>query len=616
MTGTTGATYEELVREAFIEPIRSVLIVDDDYPTLDDTLNGFGKENPPRTKRWADEGQLAKVKEVVDEFRKHNGPYILDIHDGAIPDEQVDEENAGRLQPTDLLILDYELDAKADGTAALAMARKTLENTHFNMILVHTQEDLGHVFKRFVIGLLQPLGDWWAEGLEGTEKFDDFLEDNSRDLGDAIGDSGYLELRKMEITGIIEELNERILEGKGIWGPCAVLLKRTAQASEIADDEWGNLVRHWARGYEQEDDDKFADTDLMVKDWDGGETMWIRSAMGFIAFKGKGEKGALLEKLTSALVAWRPHQSRLILSKLRNEMNRRGFELQDDALGGKAVGAGWYYNLLKNKGTTGPKVEAMARNHSEQLIDQLIPDVVAYANRLLAADADADPIEAVKATFEIDLSQNEAIEAATIGHNAFVGSKPVNGDHLDFGHIVELNGLYWVCMTPACDMVPKRYREMTLQLDHNDGKKRFSAVRLRETSIGGTIQGGNIPKAFGNTKYIMQSAEKFGTIFSSVDKEDGGKDHFAFQISAEAGSAPVWTTMYALNDGCFKTEGNRTIEVQYVRQNNNEGAELDSLEIASGTARVCGQLRYEYALNVQAFLMRSLSRIGLDFLST
>ena len=136
-------------------------------------------------------------------------------------------------------------------------------------------------------------------------------------------------------------------------------------------------------------------------------------------------------------------------------MNERGIEVQDDALGNVDVGAIWYLRLLEQEE---PKLQSLigrtVRHHSEQLLDQLLPKVNDFASRLCRLDAKDEAFDAVKKRFGLDLKNEEELLRAQAGHNAFVGSKPPAGAHLELGHIFDLDGIYWICATPACDMVP------------------------------------------------------------------------------------------------------------------------------------------------------------------
>lgn len=86
-------------------------------------------------------------------------------------------------------------------------------------------------------------------------------------------------------------------------------------------------------------------------------------------------------------------------------------------------------------------------------------------------------------------------------------------------------------------------------------------------------------------------------------KVNGTPKLFAFNESADAN--PFWAAMYALNQGKFKE--NYKFDVSRLRRVNGE------LKATITEARVVGQLRYEYALNLVQKLGVSFTRVGLDF---
>ncbi len=70
-------SYRDLINEAFIAPIRSAVVVDDEFPTLDEFLND--KEAAGR-KKYAD-----RAREIICFCRNRTPyPWIVDVHDGKI----------------------------------------------------------------------------------------------------------------------------------------------------------------------------------------------------------------------------------------------------------------------------------------------------------------------------------------------------------------------------------------------------------------------------------------------------------------------------------------------------------------------------------------------------
>lgn len=160
-------TFEHLVREAFIAPLRSVLIVDDQYPTWDEIFNSkmTGDKHSPdiqdrsSRKKWNDPIVADEIQRLISEFRRKNPGFIIDIHDGLSTGGNSEEPKAlaNHLHQSDLLILDYNLEGGDVGTGG-DMARKiissVLENPHFNLVVVHTSEDLDTTIYECLRGLM------------------------------------------------------------------------------------------------------------------------------------------------------------------------------------------------------------------------------------------------------------------------------------------------------------------------------------------------------------------------------------------------------------------------------------------------------------------------------
>ena len=587
-------TYQALIEEAFLEPIRSVLIVDDEYPTLHDVL----LEPEERAEKFRSKGwdrtmdRRAQVRTIIERFRRPEAPYLLDIHDGKSPTEEKDEEKVGTLQQTDLLILDYQLERnnEGDGTAAVRIAREALSNKHFNLILVHTQEPLEHVFHEFLIGFLTP---HFSNGssVVPDDELQGFLDKHENRLLAGVDVEQYAAARYLMLAKNLEDLKRAIHEGSAHWGEVKAILK----AGGLHRRKWMEAVIYALQVFEQDDPRRFANSELDVVDWNEGPVKFIRALRGFVAFKSKRDEKDLMLNISEALCEWAPRPSRLMLTKLRAEMNERGIEVQDDALGDTDVAAIWYLRLLRaDNRNLNEVVETTVRNHSEQLLDQLLPRVCAFAKRIREVDAEGEPMEAASKRFDLDLSDKKVRTEAKLGHNAFVGSKPVKSVHLELGHIIEIGNDFWVCLTPACDMVPKRHRGKPY--DRIEGIKRFTAVKL-------------VPRKPGEG---LSVATRGGQIFANVSMRDGNTERRAFSVASELDASPAWMTMYVQDDGFLPDEDNPVCRISYMSEPSSDyGPTIP--EVVDDRARVCGMLRYEYALEIQSRFTASQSRIGLDF---
>lgn len=587
-------SYSDLITEAFIEPIRSVLIVDDDYPTLHEILlDDAVREQKHGHKNWQE--NRARIRSVIEEFRRPKAPYLLDIHDGTSPSEETDERQVHTLHQTDLLILDYQLDKsrEGDGSKAIRIAREALANKHFNLILVHTQEPLDRVFKEFVIGLSVARHGVPPDSL--PETFQKFLDHHEDDLLKAVQDSQYIWTTLLE-NRPDDRLRRAVQAGNSPWGDVKAVLEK----SGLRRAEWTCAVKYALQVFEQENAKIFSTEDLGVSYWGQEPVKFIRGARGFIAFKDKKEGGELLPTVQKALSAWNPRPPRLMLTKLRAEMNERGIEVQDDALGEPDVGAMWYHRVLRaDEQNLDSIVNSTVRNHAEQLLDKLLPNVSTFAKEIRLVDQalidqGTDPFDVVKSHFKVDLTNAEVLTKARMGHNAFVGSKPAKSLHLELGHVLRIDQDYWLCLTPACDMVPKVNRGRPW--DRMDGIKRFTALKLLKKQ---------------NEKDAIAAATKGGQIFANILNDDGTSKRVAFSAAENPGSSPAWMMMYVQNDGYLPHEDAPRCTVSYVSAPNDQ--ESSQLEMKHADATVCGMLRYEYALEIQSRFITSQSRIGLDF---
>jgi CheY-like chemotaxis protein len=134
----TASGYGRLIEEVFIDPIRTVVVVDDEFPTLDALLD---KElgNPDRS--WKPEN-AKRAQEIIRFCRDDKRRWLVEIHDGKPPTSiAAESEAASHLHQSDLMILDFHLDEKRpnDGGDAIRILRRLADNDHFNLVVVYTK---------------------------------------------------------------------------------------------------------------------------------------------------------------------------------------------------------------------------------------------------------------------------------------------------------------------------------------------------------------------------------------------------------------------------------------------------------------------------------------------
>lgn len=602
-------SYEDLVREVYIEPLRSVLIIDDDYPTWDEILlsvdggQGLDAPNSYAEKKW--KVNPGPVRDVISALRSAESNLILDVDDGSKIDLATTSELIGNLHQTDLLILDYQLDRTSeDGTKAIKILRDIKANANFNLVVVQTAANLDKAFRDVLLALLAPCPD---------EKKDEKIATGLNLIGEAEVDHPTL-LRDLRASfGLEQYLTLRQAPGAALSAAFRGQQPFAAFKQLCDDCVWRGatvrLVLEWAVfDFEDLFSEKMHDAEVSNLSWSIEGIKWIRSSTAFVAFTNKRLAADLIGDLQNALVAWAPPPTRLLLAKLRKELDDRGSVAEDTALGNSHVLARWYYELLKvDSQKQAFLIDETISRHTEQLISEVRPEVVKFSKAIIDHDKlkvsngpknssalDVSIEKVVKSHFKIDLSDDGERAISELEHNAFICSARPSGGHLKTGHIFKIDDHYWVCLSPLCDLVPGQKNSGIFGEVGN--RMPFLAVRFRR------VEGDNLAKTFSRIKDDIQSnryifVKESGRIIILCLNEEG---------TTNTDSAPHWFPLYAGNQGVFSDDFRLKISKL-------ANAENGRLVFKSHDVQVFSQLRYEYALNLMQKLGASMNRVGLDF---
>ena len=578
-------SYEQFIREAFIDPIRSVLIIDDDYPTYDEILGQREEAHraAPSKKSWTRASSRTRIREQIREFREGPRPLLVDIHDGSNVTGSDETKVASYLHHTDLLILDYELDKsrRGDGSQAIDILRSLMRNNHLNLVVVYTNLNLDAVFDSVRIGMLGPSEDdvaqedrRTAERLidEGADREDGFSEK----LHESVGTAQYLYSRK----------HEKYLRAM------AKKKEPFRRFVDLCPDRWSLdeqkiVLRHLLEQFEREKQDRLNEKTPSGLDWSCSRNIrWVRTDSVFVAFAEKSGTGDLRSVLLESLKNWDPDPSTLFLTKIRASMDEYGVVNPAGVLKQRDAFALWYENLLTAKDTERKAliVESVSR-HSDRLMETIRPRVTDFAEKLVDDASAESPIATVGKRFGVDLSNKEVRKRAALSHNVLVCSKPPEGWHLSTGHIFMMNEDTWICLSPACDMAPGQFSGP--RVAELGSRLPFMAVRLTP------VRDDRLPEDLTSGRYVFL-------------KIDDAVKSFSFNPHS-ANSAPDWDILYAENRGEFSGENFRFTVIRI------EGSGTGAITRVPHEAQVVAQLRYEYALNFVHKLGGSLTRIGLDF---
>ena len=525
--------YRRFIEEAFIAPIRSVLIVDDDYPTYDEILktdDGMGARGDAHARKaWR--RQRERVANVIGAFRRRRPPLLVDIHDGANVPTEGNESAATHLHQCDLLVLDYELDRDrpGDGSRAIGILAALMSNLHFNLVIIYTNEDLDVVFDAVRWGLVTPSTDVLSDGeIENAKRWiddgEDEFEDFERDLHNTIGSAQYFHSR-MHGSSYLRTM-VRAQE------PYA-LFNHQADRVNWSRDQRKLVLKYLLRRLERANDvpsntaNRFSDLEWSVPD-----PRWLKSNSAFVALSRKtGDDDDLLTDLGAALNHWSPRPSRLFLTKVRAEIDEYGVAVQSAALSNHFALAYWYFDLLESGDAERRRwrVSESVSRHAGQLMQTVLPRVEEYVTRLIEAEvAGGNSVEICKGHFAVNLDNDAHKRTAMLEHNAFVCSMEPTGWHLSTGHVFSMLDDHWLCLSPTCDMVPSQLP--TWRTDATGERLPFIGVKLL------SIRSGKALRDIHSNRFVFLGI-------------GGEVKCYSFNDPSRDGSAPHWYTLYAEKRG-------------------------------------------------------------------
>lgn len=581
----TESAYCDLIREAYIDPIRTVTVIDDEYPTLDGMLASISAGDAA----WEEDVEhVKKVQDILQFCREKEKPWLVDIHDGKNEEEAV----APYLHHSDLMILDYHLEGDDTNGAekAIEILRTLAINDHFNMVVVYTkgysgpENDIDRVVREIALALSAPddslkLSDKTAQSvIEAIEEWEIEDEDILEKLKREITAQTYLTVRS---AGSDCQKALGLPEGKALLElhklrpkPVQVKLKDLFQ---------------WLLSKKQEELKKQLSPSQLGKvtlSDPGTSANWIRTDRLFVSVVNKKKQAKEIpKKLMEALAQWCPRPHRLLMAKMRALIDARGAVAEAQVLGNEYIQTGWLLDLLDNEDQRA--ISRTINRHWEALGDILAQDIYAFGERLVTCLTSQDKKEILK--MHSPLKPSDEANNINKHFNCYVSTKPVEGFHLTTGHILDFSGeenehKYGICLSPACDLVPGQKKSGWFGRLGN--YQPFITIFLTDVSEKTALKG------------IQQNIFLFLNISDEIKT-------FAFNPDGNIKANPSWERMFAENNGVFSDT--RELDIMRLADGSN------GLEIKHSTAKVVSQLRYEYALNLLQRLGVSMTRIGLDF---
>lgn len=600
-------TYRELIKEVYIDPIRTVVVIDDEFPSLDGMI---AKELSEKGAWKGKPVDVETVKEILQFCRHREKPWLVDVHDGNNIPFKGDEIIAPYLIHSDLMILDFNL--KDTGEKAIKILRKLADNKHFNMVIVYTSGDIDAVVRDIALGLTcadenlslsndtieDQLGDWEAED-----------EDILGKLNAEITEQIYLNYRTQKENGCKKLLRQP--EGLKIVD----LFKKKPKSITLQPIQ---IIKWLLLKKENDLKSKLSPIDLGHVSTASPEKniKWIRTDCLFVTVVNKHHRPSTLpDKLLDALHEWCPEPHRLLMSQMRFLMDDRGVIAESEILENHYLQAGWLKELLDSKyhrHIQNQVITNTVSKHWEALGDVLRKDIGIFAGRLALHLNTQDTADVFarhckikinpghfniqKATDTLEKQSktkfDPELKNITKHINCYNSTKPVSGYHLTTGHVLELdNGIpekeYWICLSPACDLVPGQ--KTSGLFGRVKDSMPFTAVEL--TKIG--------------EQKAIEEANHNIFLFLEINKEIYT---FTFHRNGDLNANAVWEQMIAEKLGAFDPKAK---ELQLWRP--SQHPKNKRITMKKHTVQVVAQLQYEYALNLLQRFGATMSRVGLDF---
>jgi len=617
-----ATSFSELVHEAFIAPLRSVLIVDDQYPTWEEILNSRmegGTRDDALESRSASKDWIKLPSEplnVIREFRSAKPGFVIDIHDALAPSPtkvsgttppESPSELADHLHQSDLLVLDYNLEGEVGslrGLKAREILRSILTNRHFNLVIVHTgEDDLKEVISECLLSLVSSCSASFDAGILGKlseldERLDELEAGEAFDrkrLQTEFAVENYLSFRECEGD---KRFFADYMQGKG---PLAGLQRWAAELGLERGDQ--KTFLWWAlREFEKGHGVRASETSFEGLCWSVGDSCkWLRASRGFVAFVKKGPDD-LLSELQKALEDWKPTPSRLLSAKYRHSLSSVGVEAEDRSLLNPYIFAQFYDNIMEPaRSGVLPAQALLARQfklkehvsrQSEGVAFLIENELVEFGEKIVQTDQNNGRTFA--SHYGIDLTDKKVKRAAVDQFNSYVSTLPQKSgpDQLDCGHVFKLGADWWVCATPACDLQPGQ-NSIAFVGQSNDLRP-FTALQLVQMKAD-ELENDNINS--GSCCFVYDDTEQKVVCLGLRSTSDERKP---------ATQKVTWRTFLAKGQGLISDRKCDIIQLKLGE---------DGIQQSLLVGQIIGKLRYEYALNYIQRVGASVSRIGLGYSS-
>jgi hypothetical protein len=617
-TVKTDGIYAETVRSTFRKKaLRTVFIIDDQFPSYEDLASG--------DEQSAQFKEKARAQTLYRAFRRHQIPCDVENRVGKLDD------SIEYIRKSDLIVLDYNL-APSDTRQSIGLIRKLALTKHFNTVVLYTaDENLDEVWLNVAVSLR---GDWKEpEEILGEDRATKWAE---------LSDGGALPSTTLAL------IKESIVSQTPSWPAedLKTVLDSLKDGGLSVDkpeqDLWMHaLVHRDVRERLRDDaDGRSAARQVVRGDCKKDGARWIQCLNCFVAILGKpkiahgndpGKEGEgddaeatrIFDCLDTAFLDWHPSLVQILISEIQNILELEAFANDEIRLRDPQVQHGLLYFLLSSleTGVTHsdtdrlmPPLQIILDKLLETIRHRITTDgeLGSVAQKLFAEElkelqwpiASNSPAESFKKTFAAaksmarittKVNNNEVVFKL----NSFLSTEPFRGGSVTTGTIfkAEQSDDFWICTTPACDLVVRKPATMQAWSHALDPMRPIVAVKIVtddwNRSLKDATQG----------KHIFLQTATGPRGFIALDPESGQPSyeflflHESAKTSAAASAAEFPSFLASrLEVGSASPGG------------------VESRSLLERKFLVVGQLRPEYASRLLQTTGQHLSRLGVDYM--
>ena len=591
------SAYQSAVLNSFHgKALKSVLLIDDQFPTYKDVLRNDRA-------RFTEELKALKLYEAF-----HRRRMICDVeNDVANLDLEVE-----RFKKSDLIVLDYHLTpGSEDGVKAIDVVQRLSASAHFNTIIIYTRHrNLAEVWLELAGRLRQGWVDDESMIFNKEREKTKELTAQWDELGDRLPDPP------------ISLVRAYVTHGQKGWTDHADAERFRAELQSEGVPKWATsqfteaLIHRFVRNTLKKG---YAGTKREVagayKPDDG--LCWVQAGNCFVAVARKADgdtfdendPDGLLTTLDAALLDWKPSLIQVIGSEIQNLLELQALATDELNLKDPLIRTGLSYFMLEGLGGEVPPDERRVWASVETIIDKLVDTLRRRigddeALRTMATSVFREKLQeigwveaqtpdqvwdaAVKLGAPPTKPKKESVGFAL---NYYLSNEPRPRRHVTTGTVFQRVGSdeFWICASPSCDMVARTPHKEQVWLHQLFPTMPMLALRLHQ---------------IGKVSDALKDATQGRHIFVRV-----GEEEKAFCIESANIKQVIWEFFFLPGSSTLTVAADRTstFSASQVQSNGDQQPAL-----IPGNFTVVGQLRPQNASRFLQMAGQHLSRIGMD----